>query len=285
MTRLAGAIVLGLDSAIGLTIMRELGQHGVPVHGVGRSTSGAAAASRYCTTAFERPEGPIAAWLPELIARTGAGAVFATSETDLLELAGLPPRIGDCHLLVPRMDPLQKVLDKNRTLAAAAEAGLLVPHSWQPLAGEDFADRVAALRYPVVAKWANPPEAMRRLAAHGLEWIKADYILSAGELARRLERYRPVGCWPLIQEYCGGWGLGQMLHMEDGRATLRFQHRRLHEWPPEGGVSTLCRAEPPERHAAQMALSEKLLRALDWQGPAMVEYRHDGTHYWLMEVN
>lgn len=285
MTRHAGAIVLGLDSAIGLTIMRELGSHGVPVYGVGRAASGTAAASRYCTAAFDRPQGPIAAWLPHLIARTGAGALLATSESDLLELAELPARIGDCHLLVPRIDRLRKVIDKNCTLEAAMAAGLRVPRTWQPMAAEDFADRIAALRYPVVVKWANPPEAMAFLSECGLEWIKAEYVRSADELRRLLERYRPVGRWPLIQEYCGGVGLGQMLHMEGARATLRFQHRRLHEWPPEGGVSTLCRAEPMDRHATQMALSEKLLRALDWQGPAMVEYRYDGTHYWLMEVN
>ena len=65
------------------------------------------------------------------------------------------------------------------------------------------------------------------------------------------------------------------------------QHRRLHEWPPEGGVSTLCRAEPANAHAAQMLLSEALLRALDWQGQAMVEYRYEAEsgRYWLMEVN
>jgi predicted ATP-grasp superfamily ATP-dependent carboligase len=36
-----------------------------------------------------------------------------------------------------------------------------------------------------------------------------------------------------------------------------------------------------------MALSEKLLRAIDWEGQAMVEYRYEAAsdRYWLMEVN
>src|SRR3546814_4665760 len=76
-----------------------------------------------------------------------------------------------------------------------------------------------------------------------------------------------------------GVGLGQMLHMEGARATLRFQHRRLHEWPPEGGVSTLCRAEPMDRHATQMALSEKLLRALDWQAIGRASCRERVCQY------
>jgi predicted ATP-grasp superfamily ATP-dependent carboligase len=75
--------------------------------------------------------------------------------------------------------------------------------------------------------------------------------------------------------------------MDHRTATLRFQHLRLHEWPPEGGVSTLCRVEPARLHRAQMAKSEDLLAAIGWQGPAMVEYRFDPLtgRYALMEIN
>ncbi len=31
------AVVLGIDTPIGLSIIRELGQHGVPVTGIGRT--------------------------------------------------------------------------------------------------------------------------------------------------------------------------------------------------------------------------------------------------------
>lgn len=286
-TALPGTIVLGLENAIGLTVVRELGEHGVPVHGVAGDADSVGAASRHCTRSHLRPDGPAALWLPDLIARTGAGAVLAVSESDLLELAELPPTIGDCHILVPRPDRLAKVIDKFRTLDIAEKAGLRVPQTWQPQIGEDFAARVATMHYPLVAKWANPPAIMPILEQAGLEWLKTEYVHTPQELVGLLDRYAPVGLWPLIQQYCRGVGLGQMLYMEQGQATLRFQHRRLHEWPPEGGVSTLCRAEPAASHAAQMALSEKLLQAIGWEGQAMVEYRHEpgSGRYWLMEVN
>lgn len=281
------ALVLGLENAIGLTVVRELGEKGVPVHGIARESAPVAAASRHCAAMIARPPGLIADWLPDLIRSTGAGAVLAISESDLLELSTLPPVIGDCHLLVPRPAPLAKVLDKLRTLEIAEQVGLCIPQTWQPRTGEDFAAHVAAMRYPLVAKWANPPEIMPVLERAGLEWLKTEYVRTPQELAALLDRYARVGHWPLIQQYCRGVGLGQMLYMDNGRATLRFQHRRLHEWPPEGGVSTLCRAEPNTAHAAQMQLSEALLRALDWQGQAMVEYRYEAEsgRYWLMEVN
>jgi predicted ATP-grasp superfamily ATP-dependent carboligase len=286
-TVLPGALLLGLENAIALTVVRELGEHGVPVHGIARNAAAIGIASRHCADWSLRPSGPIADWLPGLIARTGARAVLAISESDLIELAALPPVIGDCHILVPRAEPLARVLDKLQTLHHATAAGLRVPQTWQPREGEDFTARAHQMRYPLVAKWANPPEIMAVLDRAGLEWIKTDYVRTPDQLIALLNRYAPIGRWPLIQQYCRGVGLGQMLYMQAGHATLRFQHRRLHEWPPEGGVSTLCRAEPADAHGAQMTLSENLLRALDWEGQAMVEYRYDADNdrYWLMEVN
>lgn len=287
MTSLPPALILGIDNAIGLTVIRELGGHGVPVHGITRDPHSIGAASCHCNQVHLRPDGPASRWLPALIGRTGARAVLAISETDLIDLAQLPTKIGDCHILVPRPDRLADVLDKGRTLEIARTAGLDVPQTWQPVAGQDFTAQIARQAYPLIAKWANPPAVIPLLEQHGLEWRKAEYIHTPRELEALLARFAPVGIWPLIQQYCSGEGVGQMLYMHDGHATLRFQHRRLHEWPPEGGVSTLCRAEPASLHGAQMDVSEKLLRALDWQGQAMVEYRYDPAQgrYWLMEVN
>jgi predicted ATP-grasp superfamily ATP-dependent carboligase len=285
-TTLPPAIVLGIDSPIGLTVVRELGGHGVPVHGIGKPGA-IGRASRYCTSFSARPSGPIADWLPDMIEQSGAAALLAIGESDLVALAGLPATIGGCRILTPRAEPLRIVLDKSATLARAAALGIDTPPSWQPLEDEDFTARAAALSYPAVAKWADPAEIAAALRAHGLEFVKAEFLRDPADVARLLARYAPLGRWPLIQSYCPGVGLGQMLFMADGVATLAFQHRRLHEWPPEGGVSTYCAAEPLDRHRAQMERSIALLRAIDWQGPAMVEYRHDPAtgRYWLMEIN
>lgn len=282
------AIVLGVDTPIGLTVMRELGEHGVPVHGIGRTTNALGRASRYCTSFSVRPSGrAMSDWLPDVIAETGAAVLFAISEGDLLTLADMPTTINGCRILTPRRDKLDFVLDKRRTLDLAATLGIDVPHSWQPTAEDDFAQRAAALTFPVVVKWADPNAALPLLDAHDLIFEKAEFALDADQLLVILERYRLLGIWPLVQGYCPGQGLGQMLLMSDGHARLHFQHRRLHEWPPEGGVSTLCASEPDDAHMDQMRRSEALLRSIGWEGPAMVEYRHDPAtgRYWLMEIN
>ena len=280
------AIVLGVDSPIGLTVMRELAGHGVPVHAIGTAGS-FGSASWACTRFHVRPTGALGDWLPALIASIGAAALFAVSEGDLVELAAMPAIIDGCRILTPRSGPLGIVLDKRETMAHAARLGIDVPFSWQPRVGDDFAAHTAALAYPVVVKWADPGAVHLRLAAAGLEMMKAEYAIDQPALLALLARYAALGVWPLVQRYCPGHGLGQMLFMADGHATLAFQHRRLHEWPPEGGVSTACAVEPLARHADQRALSEALLAAIGWHGPAMVEYRHDPAtgRYWLMEIN
>ena len=282
------ALILGVDTPIGLAVARELGRHGVPVHGIGRSSNAVGRSSRYLSGFSLRPEGlPLVEWLPERIFHTGARALFAISEEDLIALAALPQNIEGCHVLTPRKPQLDLVLDKGRTLALASGYGIDVPESWQPVAGESFAQYADTLAYPVVAKWADPPEMVHILTQHGLPLIKAEHISDKQALLALLERYAPLREWPIIQPFCPGVGFGQMLHMAGARASLKFQHRRLHEWPPEGGVSTLCESVPLDRHAHQMEKSEALLKAIGWSGPAMVEYRLDAEtgKYWLMEVN
>ena len=75
--KLPTAIVLGVDTPIGLTVIRELGRRGVPVHGIGRNSDALGRTSRYLSGFSLRPEGPtLAQWLPERIFHTGARALL-----------------------------------------------------------------------------------------------------------------------------------------------------------------------------------------------------------------
>ena len=279
-------LVLGADSPIGLTVMRELGARGVPVIAHGRSDRALGRFSRFAKDSLVDAR-PLAAWLPDYAQKYGLGAIMAVSEGHLLELAGLHGQFGDCRVLSPDAARLGVVLDKAKTFAAAKQLGISVPGDWQPTANDDHAERAAALTYPVAIKWADPNAVQATLEAAGLALEKVEYVVDAAQLSAILGRYDALGRWPLVQTYCPGYGLGQMLHMAEGKASLRFQHRRLREFPPSGGVSSFCASIPLEQHAAQLVQSEALLAALGWEGPAMVEYRFDpaSATYWLMEIN
>jgi hypothetical protein len=121
----------------------------------------------------------------------------------------------------------------------------------------------------------------------GLTAHKCQYAHTANDLIEKLRPYAAIHEFPLVQEYCPGQGIGQMFLVRDGEITLQFQHQRIHEWPPEGGVSTLCKSLPKNAHQACLERSAALLQALRWNGVAMVEYRYDcdTDTYYFMEIN
>jgi hypothetical protein len=277
-------ILLGLGSAAGLVAMRELGRRGVPVIGIGYDHGPIGRGSRYLSGFKVRPDGELRDWLPGLVRETGAGAVLPLRDRDIVDVAQLGEAVLGCRNLGVASGPAALAMDKALTLEIARSCGLEVPGSWQPDApGAPMPD----LGWPVVLKFPEPLLVAEAIEQAGLPDFKAEYCSNPRELRRALERYRPLGRYPLVQSYCGGRGFGQTLYMAGGRAVLRFQHERIHEWPPEGGVSSLCRAVPLAAHQEQMERSEALLGAMGWDGFAMVEYRYDAGsgRYLLMEVN
>lgn len=279
--------VIGTDSPIGLAIVRELGERGVPVHAVGKRLDSIGGKSKFAQHFTHWPEGPLAAWLPEFVAHRDIGAIMAVSEQTLVELAAMRGTIPDCMVIAPEPDKLALVLDKTATLTAARKIGIDVPDSWQPDASQNHREHAGNLTYPVAVKWSDPVAIANQLEAAGLPLEKVEYADQPEALLAILHKYNRLGVWPMAQEYVGGYGFGQMLHMDQGVATLKFQHQRLREWPPSGGVSTYCIAVRLADHGPQMALSEQLLRSIGWEGPAMVEYRFDPAtgRYVLMEIN
>jgi predicted ATP-grasp superfamily ATP-dependent carboligase len=281
-------IVLGVDTPIGLTVVRELGERGVPVHGIARRRQGIGLYSRWLTQGYLRPTGEAATLelLRGIGQRHAARFVIAISEADTLFVrrAADAGKLPGLAALAPALDKLQVVNDKLATYAIAAAIGIPLPVTWQPRAADETPP--ADLTYPCILKWRSPDSVTPSLARHGLDLLKAEYCYGSGELGRALGRYSPVGQYPMVQSFCPGVGLGHMFFMHGGKALLRFQHRRVAEWPPEGGTSTVCDSLPLSDNAGLLAQSEELLRRIGWEGAAMVEYRYDrASGARLMEIN
>lgn len=289
MTNKLPAVVYGIDTPIGLTIVRDLGRSGIDVHGIARSPQGLGLASRYLTSRMLREPGEegVIAQLVALGERLGGACLFAISEGDIAMLNRHRARLGRYKILFADKERMDSVLNKDRTYAAAARVGIRTPRTEQVGSIAEVRALGASLRFPVVLKWANPLLVMGALGAAGLPLDKTVYCDTPAELLAYLQRFEPVGLYPLIQEYCAGYGLGQFILMKNGQVHYTFQHKRLHEWPPEGGFSSMCESVPRAQHAALMDKSVALLRELGWEGVAMVEYRHDPAtgESALMEIN
>jgi predicted ATP-grasp superfamily ATP-dependent carboligase len=283
------AVVLGIDTPIGLTLIRDLGSRGVRVHGLGRSPLALGMASRYLHEGLVRAPGE-AALIEQLVklgAELGTACLFAISENDIELLNRHLDRLTAYKIMFPDKARMDSVLNKDRTYAAAARVGIRTPRTEQITSMAQVDALCTALRFPVVLKWANPQGVIGQLSAAGLTLDKTHYCDTPAQLQAYLHRFERVGIFPLIQEYCAGHGLGQFILMHEGRAHYTFQHQRLHEWPPEGGFSSMCESLPRTRHTALMTQSIALLQELEWEGIAMVEYRHDPVtgESALMEVN
>lgn len=287
--QLLPVVLLGIDTPIGLTIIRDLGMRGVQVHGIASSSDAIGLSSRYLHRGYTRHRGEelLIKQLADIGADLGAACLFAVSESDISLLNRHRDRLHSYRMIFANEAQINRVLNKELTYTAARKVGIYVPRTIQVLSLPEASSACKSVRYPVVLKWSNPNNVIRLLSNAGLRLDKAHYCYSADELLSYLAPYEKVGVYPLIQEYCPGHGLGQFILMRDGHAHYVFQHRRVHEWPPEGGVSSLCESVSLEHHQDLMEKSIALLRELQWEGIAMVEYRHDPKtgNSALMEIN
>ncbi len=282
--------VLGIETQIGVGVVRELGRAGVRVIGLANRKHSIGLSSRYLErgiVAGPARDDSLVSRIRELGEEYGGAVLLAISETDLAWLISNRGEFGQVKVVAPEAETFRRVLDKARTLELAKKAGIRTPMTHAPRSIDEWRSACAAIRYPVVVKWADPMLAMPQLRAHKLPLLKLEFAANASELQEIGNRFAPAGIWPLIQEYCPGRGLGQFFFMRKGEAVRRFQHLRIAEWPPEGGFSSVCDAVPLTQHQDLQERSIALLNAIGWEGCAMVEYRLDDKsgEAALMEVN
>jgi predicted ATP-grasp superfamily ATP-dependent carboligase len=286
----APCIVLGLETQIGLGIVRELGRAGVPVIGIAHESDAIGLSSRYLTRKLvvkvPRSTELISA-IRALGEEFGPCCLLAVSEANLSWLALHRNEFGHVRPVVPAPEKLAIVLDKQRTLQAAREVGLATPETAEPSSIQHARALSTTLKFPAVLKWKDPNTVAKKLSALGLELIKAEYVYTPEQFLAAAHRYECLDEWPIVQTYCPGQGLGQFFYMHHGHAVRRFQHLRIAEWPPEGGFSSVCDAVGLDQHVVLQEKSIALLRHIGWEGVAMVEYRWDPVNdkAVLMEIN
>jgi protein-tyrosine-phosphatase/predicted ATP-grasp superfamily ATP-dependent carboligase len=205
--------------------------------------------------------------------------VVPTSDTSLqIVCAGYDEISRVCEVGTPPPAIVQRVLDKSITLSVAKQCGVPVPTSVTIPRATDLEAALATMRFPIIAK---PGDKSRR-SSHD---FKTRTFASADELRAVFTTQTRFGEGLLFQSYHGGQGVGIELLLSKGNVVTSFQHRRLSENPPSGGVAVVAIAEAVD--AKLLDYSVRLLRALEWDGVAMVEFRHDSAtgETALMEVN
>jgi predicted ATP-grasp superfamily ATP-dependent carboligase len=277
-------MVVPVDSSVGLTVARALGREDVPVVGVSFTPDAYGLRSRYLAERHvltDPPESRFDALL-KLVESSRPDFLMVHGESNLSGINAQRAAFEKfTRPLFPEQEILDRAFDKSRTLEIARSIGVPVPRSYSVGSPDEVARLAESIVLPVVLK----PPVRYETSEHAHLNFTYKIIVDKDELIEFLRPYDGAPFYPLIQQYCPGHGVGIETCLYQGEPLVLFQHRRIREFPITGGPSVYRRSEPAEPQLAEWSI--QLLRAMEWDGLAMVEFRYDPASgdAVLMEVN
>jgi predicted ATP-grasp superfamily ATP-dependent carboligase len=282
-------LVLDGNENHAVACVRSLAAAGHEVY-VGADTSWSKAGwSRYCKSSFvyPAPKDDIEAFVRKIAeqARRFPGTlVLPMTERTTLPLSTFREVIfaAGGKMVLPEHEIVLRAFDKQQTTKIAQNLAIETP---QTFVIKDFNQATAAseqISYPAVLKPCSSEEVSvdgkvlstgRPIYARN----KSEFRDGFAEISRRCSAV-------LAQEFIDGNGAGYFALMREGELRVEFGHRRIRDVHPTGSGSALRESAFPAKDIRKAALA--ILKELQWQGVAMVEFRirPDGRPVFL-EVN
>lgn len=284
-------LVLDGNSRAALAVVRSLARQSCRVITAAEKYPSLASCSRFSSGWFTYPDpySESAAFIERIVSAVKtvrADILMPVGELSTLLVAQNKERLlSYCRVPFPDYGPVSRAADKSLVIGLAESLGIPVPATkliQEPPRALELAGILRSAAYPVVVK------ACRSCVVDGRTWRKTRvrYAGSPAELEALLESAAALNEFPLLlQEKIKGEGFGVFLLLLHGQPFAVFSHRRLREKPPTGGVSVLRESIAPQPELVDYSV--RLLRALDWNGVAMVEFKRDEAAgiFRLMEVN
>jgi protein-tyrosine-phosphatase/predicted ATP-grasp superfamily ATP-dependent carboligase len=275
-------LIFGFEPRIAIPIARSLNKHNVRVTVAGFSER----VSRISSRAIQEflflpnPSGQLdrcLSALTSLIRKEQFDFLIPCGDSALLATAQLYDQLkGLLTLSCPPPSIIERVLEKRVTLAVAEQCGVPIPATFYVSSLEELEAIRGKLIFPMICK----PLSKRRENP-----FKVQYFHSYTKLKDSFDLGKPSEKEVLLQQYCEGEGVGVEGLIHKGEPIALFQHRRIRELPSTGGVSVVAVSETLDADLANLAVT--LLRRLEWEGIAMVEFKYDRKKRKavLMEVN
>lgn len=278
-------LVLDGQTNQALACVRSLGRAGYDVLVAATRPRPLASWSRFARERFRLRGETVAAfgelrrWASErgvnvVLPLTERACILCNHEREQWEAAGITVGSAPDELL-------RLAFDKATTVDIARRSGVAVPPTRAPTSLVEAHAAAQEIGFPCVVKsrYSNAWDGTRFFADPG-----TTYVREPGELEAAIQQHRQGDHWPLIQGFVPGQGKGVFALFDGGRPLAWFAHERLRDVRPSGSGSSLRRSAPLDPRLLDPA--ERLLSAMSWHGPAMVEFRDDGVHDpVLMEVN
>ena len=268
-----------------LAVVRSLGQKGVHVTVGERTALNTSFFSRYCSCRIVYPSprrfpDQFMEFLLKEIRKNRYDCLFPMEEETLLLMARYRTEISShTSLLIPDLKKIEFVRDKGNLIRFAEDHGIPAPKTFYPSASKTLQGLVLPIDSIPIPAVIKP-----RISSGSFGIV---YVTKGEDLLPSYQRVHARYPFPLIQEWVpdGGGTFGfSALFDEGSNVKAAFIHKKLRMYPVQGGPSTLREGVD---HPKIMDCGISLLKALNWTGIAMAEFKvdpRDGIPK-LMEVN
>lgn len=264
-------LIPAMEKRSALTVARSLGKRGVTIIGSSHTKLSPGFFSRYCHKKYlyRSPLVDIKGYLKdiqEIIEKEKPDVFFPINEETLLPLLKEREYFEKkIKLPLPSNEVLENAFDKILTFKIARKLNIPCP---------EMIENPSLISFPAIIR----PKKSRRIVENRVVADKLFYALSP----RDLVSFNPDLYF--TQEYVPGQGYGFYALFDEGRPKAYFMLKRIHEVPFTGGPSSL-RESVYEEKLKEYGL--KILKELNWHGPAMVEFRKDfrDGKFKLIEIN
>lgn len=288
MTSRPPAVVAQLDGPVGLQTARLLHGNGVRVIGIARQVANAYARTNSVERVVPTRWGDDAAVVEALVAvgktLDQKAVLFPASDLVVGAVSRHRSTLGAYYLLaLPPPDTVEMLMDKAKFVEFALREQLPIPPTWLLRSAGDAELASREIRYPCVLK----PALRSARWDKALRW-KGFKLRDAGEF---LEKYRSVADLAdllIVSEWVPG---GEdhlyscnLYYDSASRARCSFVARKLRQWPPDTGDSSLGE-EVADETVREVALD--LFGKVRYHGLAYLEVKKSATtgRYYAIEAN
>lgn len=272
----------------GLPAGRVLASHGVPVIGVVADRSHSQSRTNICQEMICAPtaEPELIPSLVELGKRLPHKAVlFPCEDTNVKLISEYRDQLEPWfHVLLPDADTVDLLMDKVRFYQFADEQGLPIPKTAFIRNEQDLAHAIQDFEFPCVFKPHD--SAARKWESETI--FKAFKVHSASELESTYQHYKKWTDCFILQEWIEGKDADlyscNCYYDRSGKPLATFVAKKLRQWPPETGVSSLGQ-EVRDDTVLQETLN--LFGSVNYHGLGYLEMKRDRRtgKYFIVEPN
>lgn len=281
-------LVLDGHTLSALAIVRSLGRMGHKIIVAAAMNNSVAGQSRFSSVQLQLPVEVADAesyvkWIQVTCDEFNVERIFWTTTDSTLALDRYRAYL-DASLIsdLPSQEIVDSAYDKVRTVEIARQVGVPAPATWVFTSADQLSKEFKILPTECVIKPSRSSIFQNdRIINCGSHAFSRDEETLQNHYVDMCER----GCQPMIQEFVPGYGFGLFLLMSEGNPVAAFAHRRIREANPQGSGSSFRISTEVPQDALDHSVS--LLKAMKWNGVAMVEFRRDSRDgvARLIEIN